>query len=166
MLDFWRKLRRISPTKSSISGVNKIKRDFHLFLLRSCCAVIVKKGGAKNTSAKIRLLIFTDHFALQIETHFLRSRKLRQSICSSLHSLKIYAIVFQGAIFNFGRILNHEIKFIIPFWPWDCWVLFANWNARILLEASQKITDKISFSGENKIKRIGARFLIKPKFAL
>ena len=64
---------------------------------------IAKKGGAKNASAKIRLLIFTDHFALHIETHFLRSRKLKQSICNALRSLKIYAIVFQGAILNFGH---------------------------------------------------------------
>jgi hypothetical protein len=49
---------------------------------------------AFGSSAEIRLLIFTDHYALQIETRFLRSRKLRQSICSTLHSLKIYDILF------------------------------------------------------------------------
>ena len=77
--------------KIKIRIINLVKSRFPPFC-------IAKKGGAKNASAKIRLLIFTDHFALQIETHFLRSRKLKQSICSSLHSLKIYAIVFQGAI--------------------------------------------------------------------
>jgi hypothetical protein len=84
----------------------RIRKNLDVHILRN--NYIVKASSLFNglnfgSSTEIRLLIFTGHFALQIETHFLRSRKLRQSICSSLHSLKIYAIVFHGPIFNFGN---------------------------------------------------------------
>ena len=109
---------------------------------------IAKKGGAKNASAEIRLLILTDHYALQIETRFLR--KLRQSICSRCIPLK-FTLSYFKARFKISCI--HKSSFMILFWPWDCWVLIANWNARLLEEAAQQITDKISISGVNKIKR-------------
>ena len=62
MLDFWRKLRSRSPTKSAFSGVNKIKR---------LEAIISKKNRDMRFNNKPKALIFGSfHQGKEQKFHF------------------------------------------------------------------------------------------------